>query len=58
MSEVEINNVIMKVQSIIQEDGFEDGFQFALDQVRAFPTCENLCLNLFQNYNGCFGLGF
>lgn len=34
MSEVEINNVVMKVQSIIQEDGFEDGFQFALDQVR------------------------
>ena len=26
MSEVEINNVVMKVQSIIQEDGFEDGF--------------------------------
>jgi len=38
MSEVEIKNVVMKVQSIIQEDGFEDGFQFALDQVRAFPT--------------------
>lgn len=46
MSEVEINNVVMKVQSIIQEDGFEDGFQFALDQVRAFPTCENLIYSL------------
>ena len=46
MSEVEIKNVVMKVQSIIQEDGFEDGFQFALDQVRAFPTCENLIYSL------------
>ena len=46
MSEVEINNVVMKVQSIIQEDGFEKGFQFALEQVRAFPTCENLIYSL------------
>ena len=46
MSEVEINNVVMKVQSIIQKDGFEKGFQFALDQVRAFPTCENLIYSL------------
>ena len=46
MSEVEINNVVTKVQSIIQENGFEQGFQFALDQVRAFPTCENLIYSL------------
>lgn len=46
MSEVEINNVVTKVQSIIQEDGFEQGFQFALEQVRAFPTCENLIYSL------------
>lgn len=46
MSEVEINNVVMKVQSIIQENGFEKGFQFALDQVRAFPTCEKLIYSL------------
>ncbi len=46
MSEVEINNVVTKVQSIIQEDGVEQGFQFALEQVRAFPTCENLIYSL------------
>ena len=46
MSEVEINNVVTKVQSIIQENGFEQGFQFALEQVRAFPTCENLIYSL------------
>ena len=46
MSEIEINNVVLKVQSLIQEDGFEKGFQFALDQVRAFPTCENLIYSL------------
>lgn len=46
MSEVEINNVVTKVQSIIQENGFEQGFQFALDQVRAFPTCGNLIYSL------------
>ena len=46
MSEVELNNVVTKVQSIIQENGFEQGFQFALDQVRAFPTCENLIYSL------------
>ena len=46
MSEIEINNVVLKVQSLIQEDGFEKGFQFALNQVRAFPTCENLIYSL------------
>lgn len=46
MSEIEINNVVLKVQSLIQEDGFEKGFQFALDQIRAFPTCENLIYSL------------
>ena len=46
MSEVEISNVVMTVQSIIQEDGFEKAFQYALDQVRAFPTCENLIYSL------------
>ena len=51
MSEIEINNVVLKVQSLIQEDGFEKGFQFALDQVRAFPTCENLIYSLGLFYN-------
>ncbi len=46
MSEIEINNVVMTVQSIIQEDGFEKAFQYALEQVRAFPTCENLIYSL------------
>lgn len=46
MSEIEINNVVMKVQSLIQEDGFEQAFQYALEQVRAFPTCENLIYSL------------
>ena len=46
MSEIEINNVVMTVQSIIQEDGFEKAFQYTLEQVRAFPTCENLIYSL------------
>lgn len=46
MSEIEINNVVMTVQSTIQEEGFEKAFQYALEQVRAFPTCENLIYSL------------
>ena len=46
MSEIEINNVVLKVQSLIQNDGFEKGFHFALEQIRAFPTCENLIYSL------------
>ncbi len=46
MSEIEINNVVLKVQSLIQNDGFEKGFHFAFKQSRAFPTCENLIYSL------------
>lgn len=46
MSEIEIDNVVTGVQLLIRENGFENGFEYALGQVREFPTCDNLIYSL------------
>ncbi|WP_195987332.1 helix-turn-helix transcriptional regulator [Clostridium sp. D53t1_180928_C8] len=52
LSDKEIANFINELSTVINDDGFEKGFEIAIDKVHKYPTCDKLILNIGLTLQG------
>ncbi len=52
LTEQEINGYCNEMIQMMQKDGYEAGFQFAMERIREFPNCGKLIFNLASSLDG------
>ncbi len=63
LTDEEINRLVKELNDRLKNGRFEDGFQWAKEQMEKYPNCEHLCLrmaiqlNSHQLFNGRAGAG-
>lgn len=52
LTDKEIANFINELSNIINDDGFEKGFEIAIDKIHEYPTCDKIILNVALTLQG------
>lgn len=56
LTDTEIENFVNEVDKVVKEQGYEKGFQMAMDKVHEYPTCDNLIYSVVLYLEGALFL--